>query len=179
MPDAAPCPVDECEIEVLATGLTSADIVSAAHPDYVFWTSATGRQVLRTDKVTHDTTVVDEGGAPYAPFGLVADASAVYWSDNRSSGAILSSTAAPGGAVQSLATGQDFPLLLAADADNVYWGNGGGLLLRATRSAGAISMVAAHPAMVRPARSCSTAIRSTSPTEAAGACSRSRATAAT
>ena len=145
VPDAAPCPVATCEVEVLATSLTSADDVSAAHPDYVFWTSVTGRQVMRTDKVTLDTTVVDEGAEPYAPLGLVADSSNVYWSDNRSSGAILSSTAAPGGAVETLATGQDFPLYLAADADNVYWGNRGGLLLRATRSAGAISMVAASP----------------------------------
>jgi sugar lactone lactonase YvrE len=145
VPDAAPCPVDTCEVEVLATSLTSADVVSAAHPDYVFWTSVTGRQVLRTDKATLETTVVDEGAAPYAPLGLVADENNVYWSDNRSSGAILSSTAAPGGAVQTLATGQDFPLFLAADADSVYWGNRGGLLLRATRSAGAVSMVAASP----------------------------------
>jgi hypothetical protein len=145
VPDAAPCPVDTCEVEVLTTSLTSADVVSAAHPDYVFWTSVTGRQVMRTDKVTLDTTVVDEGAEPYAPLGLVADSNNVYWSDNRSSGAILSSTAAPGGAVETLATGQDFPLYLAADADNVYWGNRGGLLLRATRSTGAISMVAASP----------------------------------
>ena len=143
VPDAAPCPVAECRVEVLATSLTSADVVSAAHPDYVFWTSVTGHQVMRTDKITLATTVVDERAEPYAPLGLVADANNVYWSDNRSSGAILSSTAAPGGTVETLATGQDFPLYMAADADNVYWGNGGGLLLRATRSAGAISMVAA------------------------------------
>jgi hypothetical protein len=145
VPDAAPCPVATCDVEVLATSLTSADAVSAAHPDYVFWTSATGHQVMRTDKVTLATTVVDQGAAPYTPLGLVADANNVYWSDNRSSGAILSSTAAPGGAVETLATGQDCPLYLAADADSVYWGNRGGLLLRATRSAGAISMVAASP----------------------------------
>ncbi len=145
VPDAAPCPVATCEVEVLATSPSSADIVSAAHPDYVFWTSAGARQVLRTDKATFETTVVDQREPPYAPLGLVADASNVYWSDNRTSGAILSSTAAPGGDIETLATGQDFPLFLAADADSVYWGNRSALLLRATREGGVISMVAAAP----------------------------------
>ncbi|HWM85978.1 MAG TPA: hypothetical protein VNO33_09075 [Kofleriaceae bacterium] len=141
--DAEPCSVTECDVEVLSTSGTSADVISAAHPEYVFWTSSGDRQVFRTSKVNLQTDVVDDGGPPYEPLGLAADASRLFWSDSRISGAILARAADGDGNPQNLVAGQDTALYVATDDDSVYWSNAGGLVLRASKQGGALSMVAA------------------------------------
>jgi hypothetical protein len=145
VPDAEACSATTCQVEVLAASPTaaSADIVLATHPDYVFWTSAADRAVLRTSKATKETFILDQRGALYSPLGLAADDAAVYWSDSRSSGAVLFTDVAGMGAVQQLAGGQDSALYLASDADNVYWSNASGLIIRAAKGSGALTQVAA------------------------------------
>ncbi|HKE17254.1 MAG TPA: hypothetical protein VKB80_20410 [Kofleriaceae bacterium] len=143
--DAEVCSATTCQVEVLAASATaaSADIVLATHPDYVFWTSAIDRAVLRTSKATKETVILDQRGAPYSPLGLAADDSVVYWSDSRSSGAVLFTAVNGTGSAQQLAVGQDFALYLTSDADNVYWSNASGLIIRATKSGGVLTQVAA------------------------------------
>ncbi len=145
--DGAACPVSTCEIEVLASqsvtaAATSALEVSAAHPDYIFWSSSDDGILFRTDKATLSTILLDQGNVPY---GLAADDAQIYWSDSRTSGAILARPATASSAPQAIAAGQDFPLHVAVDAENVYWGNAGGLVLSATKAGGGLSMVATSP----------------------------------
>jgi hypothetical protein len=144
-PDAEVCPATACDVEVLSTDGTSADVVTAAHPDFLFWTSRADRQVFRTSKLVQLTEVVDQGVSPYSPLGVVADADRVYWSDSRTSGAILSRAAEGEDAPEPLASGQDFPLYVTADAGHVYWTNAGGLVLRATLEGAGLTMVATSP----------------------------------
>lgn len=141
-PDIEPCSATVCEVEVLAATPSTADLVVASHPDYIFWTSQNGRQVLRTSKQSLQTDVLDQQDGPYAPLGLAVDETSVYWSDNRISGAIRFSAVTGEGGAQALAIGQDFPLFLAAGADSVYWSNAGGLVLRATKTDGLLTQVA-------------------------------------
>lgn len=144
-PDAEVCPATTCDVEVLSSEGGSADAITAAHPDFLFWTSRADRRLFRTGKLVPLTDVVDEGVSPYAPLGVAAVAGTVYWSDSRTSGAILSHPAAGGGAAEPLASGQDFPLYLATDAAHVYWTNAGGLVLRAELDGGGLTMVATSP----------------------------------
>lgn len=140
--DAEPCAVTSCEIEILAEGFFTSDQITAAHPDYVFWTSVEGGQVLRTGKLDQQTVELDFGEPPYAPLALAADATTVYWTDSRTSGAIRSRPADQSNPAAALIDGQDFPLYVAIDDEFVYWTNDGGLVLRANRDGGGVSMVA-------------------------------------
>jgi hypothetical protein len=141
-PDAEVCSVSDCEIEILSSGSTSASAVTAAHPEYIFWTSDLDRTLFRTGKANLQTNEFDRGDSPYAPLGLAASDAEVFWSDNRIGGRILARSVNGGGAPEIIASGQDFPLYVVADPDFVYWTNAGGLVLRATRIGGRLSMLA-------------------------------------
>lgn len=140
--DAEVCEVTSCEVEVVYEALMTSDQISVAHPDYVFWTSVEGGQVLRTPKNGGPTDELDFGAPPYAPLALVADATTVYWTDSRTSGAIRARPADESIPAQALIAGQDFPLYVAIDEEFVYWTNDGGLVLRADRGGGGVAMVA-------------------------------------
>jgi hypothetical protein len=141
--DAEPCPVSTCTVEILSSGLFSADALAASHPEFVFWISTSDRVVRRTSKVSLQTIDLDVGPAPYTPFAIAADATTAYWSDSRTSGAILARLAEGGGAPAELVSGQDFALFVAVDDQHVYWTNDGGLVLRADKNGQGVRMVAA------------------------------------
>lgn len=66
--------------------------------------------------------LTQQADAVYGPQSFVRIASRIYWISNAGE---IQSVSTSGGSVTTLATGQDHPSALAADANNLYWTNAG------------------------------------------------------
>jgi hypothetical protein len=106
--------------------------------------------------VTSSSDVVSlplSGGAPTtiasgqtAPWGVVADATRVYWVNYTDPGTVMSAPLSPGegGGPVTIASGQKYPRSIAVDGTHVYWSNASptGSIVRAPLMGGAKTTIA-------------------------------------
>jgi hypothetical protein len=84
---------------------------------------------------------------PYAPVGVVADATHVYWTERGHGDAIppdgaLMKMALTGGAPEVLVTGLHGPGNLALDGDTLYWANTDGRIMKVSVTGGPLTVLA-------------------------------------
>lgn len=118
------CLAGQCQPITLAT-MQGRPFQLAVSGDAVYWTNNFSDEIMRADKVDGGATVFASGADVSSPWGIVVDATSVYWTNHAfaaTAGGIRSCPLAgcPGGVPVTLSTNPGV-IDVAVDARNIYF----------------------------------------------------------
>ena len=121
--DIFECSAAGCKARVLASHQGATGFL-VANPEAAYWETSSAINTCSLPDCDGGVMAVASATAPEVA-GLAIDSTYVYWSDGSSN--LYSALLAGGGPVQTAATGESGPNLVAAAKGSLYWGTNGGL----------------------------------------------------
>jgi hypothetical protein len=134
-------------LTTLAIGQTEPSCI-AVNSSGVFWLDTWGGTINKVG-INGGTAIILVTVPSLAYFGwytkIAVDSSSVYWIDQVSGDSSINKISINGGALTTIVSKLDCPIVIAIDSTNIYWSNNGGGIFKVSKNGGTVTTLRSSP----------------------------------